>query len=336
MVPNSHPPVVSPREREINPAQMQRFIAPQGLHGNQILSHGAPPASATSMYPFSPIAGQFSTSVANQALVAALAARGLPHQQPYQSQQQQHLSNAPPVSMAGPSSVGRAGVFPAPTQQRQVPPVPSAPSTSSSVQRIVEIVDKDDDKDLPVSTPTSLASHSEHQSSQASSSHPVTMPLIGTRGRPATKGAIRSAKISQKYKKIIQRMKSAHKQVIEIPYPAPLPSFSQLLRQQIGRGNIANFRSRFTYECAQYYMSLNPTPSHTEYRNISKTVVENFPVLSSPDEDVPWVSLELRHPALYVETVGMLRANAKVNCLSTSYGFHRLNNCQACCHLSVT
>lgn len=269
-----------------------------------MMPHGAPAVS----FPFAPIAGQFNVSVANQALAAALAARALPHQQTYQQHQQPiaHATSASTTVGSSQAATSRSAMFPPPNHHhhhRSIAPVPTSapppppPPPPTVTQRIVEILSKDD-KDLPA-TSTSTAAPSEHpHSSQqphnsqqpTSSNVPVTMPLIGTRGRPATKGAIRSAKISQKYKKIIQRMKSAHKQVIEIPYPAPLPSFSQLLRQQIGRGNIANFRSRFTYECAQYYMSLNPTPSHTEYRNISKTIVENFPVLSSPDEDVPWVN----------------------------------------------
>lgn len=305
MVPNVQP-VISPREREFNSAQMHRFMSPQvsGIHSNQMMPHGAPAVS----FPFAPIAGQFNVSVANQALAAALAARALPHQQTYQQHQQPiaHATSASTTVGSSQAATSRSAMFPPPNHHhhhRSIAPVPTSapppppPPPPTVTQRIVEILSKDD-KDLPA-TSTSTAAPSEHpHSSQqphnsqqpTSSNVPVTMPLIGTRGRPATKGAIRSAKISQKYKKIIQRMKSAHKQVIEIPYPAPLPSFSQLLRQQIGRGNIANFRSRFTYECAQYYMSLNPTPSHTEYRNISKTIVENFPVLSSPDEDVPWVN----------------------------------------------
>ncbi|XP_071505403.1 uncharacterized protein [Diadema antillarum] len=279
------------RERDLTSAQMQRFISPQGLHTNQLLTHTSPPATAT-MYPFPPIAGQFNVSVANQALAAALAARGLSHQQPYQQSQSQSPATvgspvgggsrpSPYVPQSHPRSLGSTSS----AASAVTTAAASAPSTASAAaaQQVVEIVDKDDPESP--STSTSAADQNSHS---ASSPVPVALPLVSTRGRPATKGAIRSAKISQKYRKIIQRMKSAHKQVIEIPYPAPLPGFSQLLRQQIGRGNIANFRSRFTYECAQYYMSLNPTPSHTEYRNISKTVVENFPVLSSPDEDVPW------------------------------------------------
>nr|XP_054773768.1 uncharacterized protein LOC129281866 [Lytechinus pictus] len=292
MVPNTQP-VISPRERELNSAQMHRYIPPQSIHGNQMIPHGGPAVS----FPFAPIAGQFNVTVANQALAAALAARALPHQQPYQQHQQSIVHCTATATTAGSSqaSTSRPTMLPPPNHHHHHRTIAAAPTSAppppppTVTQRIVEILSKDD-KDLSVAS-TSTSSPSEHpQNSQepTSTQVPVTMPLIGSRGRPATKGAIRSAKISQKYKKIIQRMKSAHKQVIEIPYPAPLPSFSQLLRQQIGRGNIANFRSRFTYECAQYYMSLNPTPSHTEYRNISKTIVENFPVLSSPDEDVPW------------------------------------------------
>lgn len=96
--------------------------------------------------------------------------------------------------------------------------------------------------------------------------------------------------ITQKYKKILQRVRlTAESDREQIHFPAPLPTFSPILQQQIDRGNILSFKTRFVYECAQFYMSINPTPTHTAYRNISMTIVAKFPELADHSNDrEPW------------------------------------------------
>lgn len=110
----------------------------------------------------------------------------------------------------------------------------------------------------------------------------------------ATRGSkySKAHEITQKYKKILQRVRSTsslHGQE-HISYPAPLPTFSPILKHQIEIGNILNFKTRFVYECAQFYMSIDPTPSHAAYRNISMTIISTFPDLADPhNAKEPWV-----------------------------------------------